>query len=123
MRSPCAPHARALLKVLSVWRARQKARDDEIAKNGSAAAGAIFRGRHGAQTGLLLSKTLSPPERGGGMSSVLRHPYSTLYYVARVSIGTGTGPPIGMQRGPLSLRLVPVVHRGDPRDAECPSNG
>jgi hypothetical protein len=41
----------------------------------------------------------------------------------RLSIGTQTGPPIGVQKGPPSLRLVPVVHRGDPRAAACPSSG
>src|SRR5690606_15690886 len=31
-----------------------------------------------------------------------------------LSIGSGTGPPIGFQSGPL-LRVIPVVHRMDPR--------
>ncbi len=40
-----------------------------------------------------------------------------------LSTGMEWGPPIGVQKGPLSLRLVPVVHRGDPRAAECPTRG
>ena len=41
--------------------------------------------------------------------------------LARVSIGVQKGPPIGVQKGPLWRRLVPVVHRRDPRAAECPT--
>jgi type IV secretory pathway TrbD component len=40
-----------------------------------------------------------------------------------LSIGTQKGPPIGVQKGPPWQRLVPVVHRGDPRAAECPLRG
>ena len=32
--------------------------------------------------------------------------------IGKVSIGVQAGPSIGVQRGPLSLRLVPVAHRG-----------
>jgi hypothetical protein len=40
-----------------------------------------------------------------------------------MSIGAQKGPRIGVQKGPPWERLVPVVHRGDPRAAECPLRG
>ncbi len=40
-----------------------------------------------------------------------------------VSIGVEKGPRIGVQMGPRRERLVPVVHRGDPCAAECPTRG
>jgi hypothetical protein len=40
-----------------------------------------------------------------------------------LSIGTQKGPRIGIQKGPRWERLVPVVHRRDPRAAECPIRG
>ena len=42
---------------------------------------------------------------------------------ATLSIGVGTEPSIGAQSGPPFGRLVPVIHRRDPRAAECPSGG
>ena len=41
----------------------------------------------------------------------------------RLSNGMEMGPLIGAQSGPLPGRLVPVIHRRDPRAAECPSGG
>ena len=42
---------------------------------------------------------------------------------SRLSIGPQTGPPIGVQKGPLWRRFVLVVHRRDPRAAERPTGG
>ena len=48
----------------------------------------------------------------------------TVRFVAfRLSIGMETGPPIGVQKGPLWRRFVPEVHRRDPRAAERPTGG
>ena len=33
----------------------------------------------------------------------------------------GNAAPNRPRKGPLGGRFVPVVHRGDPRDTECPS--
>ena len=41
----------------------------------------------------------------------------------RLSIGPQTGPPIGVQKGPLWRRFVLVVHRRDPCAAERPTGG
>jgi len=53
--------------------------------------------------------------------SVAQHSLTVL--TLTMSIGAQKGPRIGVQKGPPWERLVPVVHRGDPRAAECPLRG
>ena len=87
----------------------------------------IKKGKHQARQQLkariLLKADASDAGEGWSDSQIAAALDTSVDTVARTVNRHAKGTPYRRPKGTPAYRLVPVVHRGDPRDAECPSRG